>query len=251
MIDPHRLLERAAAKGVPVPVWVDSTTSTQDAVRTWATAKRPEGSALVAEVQTEGRGRLGRRWLADPGMAIQLSVLLRPAVPLSTLPLVSLAGGLAVYSATRGRLGLKWPNDLLGHDGRKVAGLLAEAEITGGEVQYVVLGIGLNVHAVPDGLPEAGFLEDYGPPIPREDLAVDLVACALAWVRRLEREPAAVLRAWRRASCTLGQRVRVGAVEGVAEDIAEDGALRVRQDDGSVASLYAGDVHLVRMEGLA
>ena len=239
-------MARAHAKGVPVPSWVQETTSTQDAVRTWAEARLPEGSSLVAERQTEGRGRLGRRWEAQPGMAVQLSVLLRPRLPASRLPLLSLAAGAAVYQATRARLQLKWPNDLLGPDGRKVAGLLAEAELVGGRVSTVVVGVGVNVRAAPGSVPNAGFLEDYGPPVLREDLAVDLVAALVAWTRRCESDPGAVLAAWRRASCTLGQRVRVGAREGLAEDVAEDGALRLRLDDGTVVSVHAGDVEAPR-----
>lgn len=225
-----------------MPVWVPETTTTQDAVRTWGEARRPEGSSLVAERQTEGRGRLGRPWLADPGQAVQISVLLRPRLPPSRLPLLSLAAGAAVYQATRGRLRLKWPNDLLGVDGRKVAGLLAEAELQGGEVRYVVVGVGINVRSAPRDLPDAGFLEDYGPAVLREDLAVDVVASLVAWTRRVEREPEAVLAAWRRASCTLGRRVTVGERAGTAVDVAEDGALRLRTDDGSLVSVYAGDV---------
>jgi BirA family biotin operon repressor/biotin-[acetyl-CoA-carboxylase] ligase len=251
VIDPEQLVRRAAARGVPTPVWIDETTSTQDAVKTWAAARRPEGVSLVADHQTEGRGRLGRAWVAEPGEAVQLSVLLRPQLAPRDLPLLALAAGAAVYVATRGRLRLKWPNDLLGPDGRKVAGLLAEADIADGVVRWVVVGVGVNVYGAPAGVPDAGCLCDYGPPLFREELAVDLVSALVAWTRRVEREPEAVLQAWRRASCTLGARVRVGAVEGVAEDLADDGSLRVRQDDGSLVRIHAGDVQIVHTEGLA
>lgn len=227
---------------MPVPVWVEETTSTQDAVRTWAEARLPEGSSLAADAQSEGRGRLGRRWVAQPGRAVQISVLLRPSMPAARLPLLSLAAGVAVYQATRARLQLKWPNDLLGPDGRKVAGLLSEAELIGGRVRWAVVGVGVNVRSAPQEHPEAGWLEDYGPPVLREDLAVDLVATLLAWTRRCEEEPEAVLAAWRRASCTLGHRVRVGEHEGLAEDVAEDGALRLRLDDGRHVKVHAGDL---------
>jgi biotin-(acetyl-CoA carboxylase) ligase len=74
---------------------------------------------------------------------------------------------------------------------------------------------------------------------------VDLVALTLAWTRRLEEDPERVLRAWRHGSATLGNRVRVGEVEGVAEDVAGDGALLVRQDDGALRRILAGDVQLI------
>lgn len=245
MIDADLLVRLAAAKGIPAPVWVPTTTSTQDAVRTWARARRPEGLALVADEQTEGRGRLGRSWIAEPGHAVLLSVLLRPKVPPARVPLVALATSVAVRMATRGRLGIKWPNDLLAADGRKVAGILCETEVTGGRVDWVVAGIGLNVLAAPADVPEAGWLDDLGPAIRREELVVDLIAMTLAWTRRVEEDPERVLRAWRHGSATLGRRVRVGEVEGVAEDVAEDGALLVRDDGGEVRRIVAGDVQLV------
>ncbi len=235
-------MARARDKGVPVPVWVEETTSTQDAVRTWAMAQLPEGSSLVAEVQTEGRGRLGRVWVARAGQAVQLSVLVRPHLPIARLPLLSLAVGVAVYQATRARLQLKWPNDLLGPDGRKVAGILCETELSGGRVRWAAVGIGVNVRGSPADVPHAGHLEDYGPGVLREDLAVDLVATVLAWVRRLESDPEAVRAAWRRASCTLGHTVRVGEVEGLAEDVAEDGGLCIRRADGVLVTVHAGDL---------
>jgi BirA family biotin operon repressor/biotin-[acetyl-CoA-carboxylase] ligase len=245
VIDGDRLVRLSVARGIPAPVWTSTTTSTQDAVRTWAQAQRPAGLALFADEQTEGRGRLGRSWVADPGDAVLLSVLLRPDMPPARVPLIALAVAVAVRTATRGRLGIKWPNDLLAADGRKVAGILCEAEVSAGRVRWVVAGIGLNVRSAPKDLLDVGWLDDLGPPIPREDLVVDLIAMTLAWTRRAETEPERVLRAWRHGSATLGRRVRIGEVEGTADDVAEDGALLVRRDDGAITRIVAGDVEMV------
>lgn len=226
---------------MPAPVWVEETTSTQDAVRSWAAAQRPAGVSLVAERQTEGRGRLGRVWSSPEG-AVQISILLRPQIPVARLPLVSLAAAVGAWQATRSRLRIKWPNDLLTPDGRKVAGILAEADVSDQRVRSVVVGIGVNVAAVPQGLPDVACLEDVGPPVSREELAVDLVAMVRGWVDQLRADPDRVLDAWRRNSCTLGQRVRVGEREGLAEDVADDGALLLRLDSGARARIVAGDV---------
>jgi len=111
----------------------------------------PEGAAVAADEQTEGRGRLGRRWEAPAGRAILCSVLLRPSVPMPVWPELSLVAGEAVASALRAEAGiaasLRHPNDVV-VEGRKLAGILAEAK-TG----RVVLGIGVNVNQAADELP--------------------------------------------------------------------------------------------------
>ncbi|MCA9571925.1 MAG: biotin--[acetyl-CoA-carboxylase] ligase [Myxococcales bacterium] len=232
-----------------MPVWTPETTSTQDAVRTWAMAQRPTGSSLLAAHQTEGRGRLGRSWIAGPGQALLTSILLRPQVPLERLGLLPLAAAVGVRVACRGRLAIKWPNDLLGGDGRKVAGLLAESEVKGGRVSWVVIGIGLNQLSAPRDVPTAGFLHDYGPPVPIEDLAVDVISQVLQWTDRVATDPALVLQRWRHGSATLGRVVRVGERVGVAEDVAEDGALLLRTGEGTLERVVAGDVvHVVSDE---
>lgn len=235
-------MRAAASAGIRPPVWVPETTSTQDAVRTWAMAQRPHGTALVAEHQTEGRGRMGRTWVADRGQALMLSVLLRPNLPPEKLGLVSLAAAVGVRQATRGRLHIKWPNDLLGRDGKKVAGLLAEGEIKDGKVGWVVMGLGLNVSGAPAEVPNAGFLEDYGPRLHAEELAVACIAGILEWTGRLETRPDQVLGRWRMGCETLGTRVRVGDHVGVALDVADDGGLTLRTDAGQLVTVHAGDV---------
>lgn len=235
----------ARARGIRTPVWVPETTSTQDAVRTWAMAQRPTGSSLVAEHQSEGRGRLGRSWVAPAGQAVMLSVLLRPQLPPERLGLVPLAAAVAVRVATHGRLGIKWPNDLLAPDGRKVAGILAESEIQHGQVGWVVLGVGINLRAAPADVPTAACLDELGPPMRKEDLAVDVLAMVQRWTSLLETAPERVLHAWRRGSVTLGRQVRVGQATGVAEDVAPDGALLLRTLQGELTRVVAGDVELV------
>jgi len=141
------------------------------------------------------------------------------------------------------QVGIKWPNDLLGSDGRKLAGLLAEAD--GGRDPFVVLGIGINVgHAV--DLPHAGCLADYGDPPPLAELAVALATALVNLPELVAREPSSLLDRWRACSCTLGRSVRVGDVEGVAEDVDPTGALILRSPRGARHRILAGDVEMVR-----
>jgi BirA family biotin operon repressor/biotin-[acetyl-CoA-carboxylase] ligase len=212
--------------------------STQDILRAWAEAGAPEGALVLAEVQERGRGRRGRPWESRPGESLTFSLLLRPALPLSALSLLPLLAGLALFEAV-GLGGLKWPNDLLAPDGRKLAGVLLEAKAEGEEVAYALLGVGVNVAWAPEG---AAFLQEFGPYSRREVL--------LAFLRRLEAllpllgDPEALLARYRQASYTLGRRVRVetpkGVVEGVAQEILPDGSLLVggvRVGAGEVALL--------------
>jgi BirA family biotin operon repressor/biotin-[acetyl-CoA-carboxylase] ligase len=212
--------------------------STQDILRAWAEAGAPEGALVLAEVQERGRGRRGRPWESRPGESLTFSLLLRPALPLSALSLLPLLAGLALFEAV-GLGGLKWPNDLLAPDGRKLAGVLLEAKAEGEEVAYALLGVGVNVAWAPEG---AASLQEFGPYSRREVL--------LAFLRRLEallpllEDPEALLARYRQASYTLGRRVRVetpkGVVEDVAQEILPDGSLLVggvRVGAGEVALL--------------
>lgn len=197
-----------------------------------------EGALVLAEVQERGRGRRGRAWESRPGDSLTFSLLLKPPLPLPHLGLLPLLAGLALFRAV-GVGGLKWPNDLLSPDGRKLAGVLLEAKVEGEEVAYLLLGVGVNVGWAPEG---AAALKEFSQASRREVL--------LAFLHHLEgllpllEDPEALLAPYREASYTLGRRVRVhtprGPVEGVAEAVLPDGSLLV---DG--VRIGAGDVELL------
>jgi BirA family transcriptional regulator, biotin operon repressor / biotin---[acetyl-CoA-carboxylase] ligase len=199
-------------------VRVGSVASTQELARS-----HPIGTAVVADHQQAGRGRLGRRWEAPPGTALLASF----AMPFHALaPLVA---GVAAAEACGPQVRLKWPNDLL-LGGRKLGGILVEAG--GGRC---VVGIGINLSWAPPG---AARLE-----ADREVLLARLVAELERWWVVAAAE---VLDAWRARSDTLGRQVRVelGAetFEGIAEAIAEDGSLIV-----GGRTVAAGDVTHLRV----
>ncbi|MGC8968790.1 MAG: biotin--[acetyl-CoA-carboxylase] ligase [Thermus sp.] len=212
--------------------------STQDVLRAWAEEGAPEGALVLAEGQERGRGRRGRSWESCPGASLTFSLLLRPHLPLPSLSLLPLLAGLALREAV-GVGGLKWPNDLLTEDGRKLAGVLLEAKAEGEEVSYALLGVGVNVAWAPEG---AAFLGEFVPLSRREVLEGFLLR--LEALLPLLQTPEALLERYRKASCTLSRRVRVrtgkGVVEGLAEEVLPDGSLLV----GGVR-VEAGEVELL------
>lgn len=224
--------------------------STQNRARALADAGAPEGTVVWAEHQTRGRGRLGRSWTDEPSSALLISIILRPGLPLSCLPQISLLAGVAVAEAVGEESGLPvtlaWPNDLLIR-GRKVAGILAES-VTSGAGPVVILGIGVNVNQTrfPEDL--AGRATSLGleggRAFDRERLLKALLVRLEVWYRRWATEGFAPIReAWRRGSGTLGQRVTVEeGIGGIAVDLAEDGALLVRTDTGALVRRVAGEL---------
>lgn len=210
----------------------ESLPSTQLMARELAEEGAEHGTAVVADAQTAGRGTHGRTWSSPAGLNLYVTMILRPAIPPAQTPLLTL--GVASWLAERLRLQVKWPNDLVTGNGRKVAGILGELELREGQVRYVLVGVGLNVNQreFPVELPNASSLAlEFGPQNREEVLGILLDA-----LRTGSQDPQRLPR-WRRYAHTLGRRVRVGDIEGVAEALAEDGALVV---DGK--RLYSGEV---------
>lgn len=244
---------------------VAETGSTNEDLVAAARAGAAEGAVLVAERQTNGRGRLGRRWLSEPGTALTFSVLLRPAaVPQSARSWLPLLAGVAAAAGIRAQTGLhvslKWPNDVLSGSGQpgstgKLAGILAEQS---GDA--IVVGTGLNVTATPDGLRSAAAISLAQLGATDIDRAALLVAMLgefehwyLGWARA-ERPGDAIacgLRAeYLRSCCTVGREVRIelpggGTIAGRACDVDSMGRLVVAGPAGT-EPVSAGDVIHVR-----
>jgi BirA family biotin operon repressor/biotin-[acetyl-CoA-carboxylase] ligase len=226
-----------------------STTSTNTVALDAAAAGEAEGYVVIADHQTAGRGRLGRAWVAPPGTALLVSVLLRPP-PADAHLAVSALSSAATAACERTAAvspALKWPNDLVAGD-RKLGGVLAE---TMGNLTAVVVGLGLNVH-VPTGRPGdvaaiAVDLDDLaGRRVPRGDL---LDALLIELARRYD-DLGSVMAEYRSRCATIGQQVRVtllgGSVTGTAVGVADDGSLLVDDGGPSPVVVTAGDVTHVR-----
>jgi biotin-[acetyl-CoA-carboxylase] ligase BirA-like protein len=216
----------------------------------------PQGAVLVAEHQVTGRGRLDRVWTSPPRAGITVSVLLRPDVPAARRGWLPLLTGVALAEAVRGVTGvqvsLKWPNDLLAGDGRKLAGVLAESAGTA-----VVVGVGLNVSTTSDELPDtaASLAGVLGSSVDRPPILLAFLrgfeARYLGWTAALGDPVLSGLAAdYLRWSSTVGTTVSVAlpdgsTLEGVAEAVDWDGRLVVATPDGPV-ELASGDVRHVR-----
>ncbi|WP_261664095.1 biotin--[acetyl-CoA-carboxylase] ligase [Deinococcus sp. Marseille-Q6407] len=226
--------------------------STQDTLHDWAAdpqSPASHGAVVVAERQTAGRGRRGRTWQTSGGSLV-FSVLLRGPLPLASLPTLPLAAGVALQRAVGGGF-LKWPNDLLDGEDRKLAGILLEAELRGEEARQAVLGIGINVSQAPSG---AATAEQFRPGVSRAELLADVLGELEHWLSAPVPE---VLDAWRAVSATLGRQVRFelpgqsaqngqsGVLEGRASDLDDQGSLLVSLPDGQLVRVGAGDVELV------
>lgn len=228
--------------------------STMDEAARLARQDADEGTVVIAETQSAGRGRQGRSWVSQPGNLL-LSALFRPTLP--QLPFISIIGGLAAARAIRKTAALepriKWPNDVLLHR-RKAAGILAESAIAGDAVWYAILGIGINVASGGRSLPElqppaVGVNEAAGREIARESLLRQLLVELDTLYRQLQ-HGATPLPEWRGLLDGLGQRMAVisggQSFEGVAEDVDETGNLRLRLDSGERRTFTSGDATLRR-----
>jgi BirA family biotin operon repressor/biotin-[acetyl-CoA-carboxylase] ligase len=226
--------------------------STNDVAKARAQEGATEGTVIVAEEQTEGKGRIKRRWLSPRG-SIALSIILYP--PLDYLPSLIMVASLAVAHAIERVTGLKaqlkWPNDVL-VNGKKVCGILVESDVRGNKVDYAVIGIGININLKLSEFPKiAPIATSLSQELGRDVSRREIVRSLLAEAERLYLALASgdsVFKQWRNRLVTLGQKVQVSSAEaiykGIAESVASDGSLLLRQPDGNLLKIVAGDVTL-------
>lgn len=237
--------------------------STNDLVRERAGQGHPEGLLVLADEQLAGRGRLGRAWAAPPGSSLLMSLLLRPVwlIPAEAFAITMLTGVALCEAAEQVApipARLKWPNDLMlpgGAAARKAAGILSEIELSGGQIAWVVVGMGVNVNWAPSGVVDGRDLSAVATSVgAAAGGPIDRLALLRALLTRLDARYLALragrgeelFAAWRDRLATLGQRVSVrmpsGELHGFAEDVERSGALRVRDDAGVLHTVMAGDV---------
>ncbi|MBO9609997.1 MAG: biotin--[acetyl-CoA-carboxylase] ligase [Paenibacillaceae bacterium] len=232
----------------------DEVDSTQNVAHELVRQGAEEGTLIIAEQQTQGRGRQGRAWHSPKGKGIYMSLVLKPRIPLHFTPQLTLLVAVALCRTMSqyvgDRVGIKWPNDLL-IDGRKVSGILLESRADDERLHYVVAGIGIGVNLT---------AEDYPPELHKvatslrmeTGVEIDRAAFICAFLAELEelyglyhREGFAPIQAlWEARSVSLGKRVTAvaatGTITGVAERIDDSGALMLRLDDGTSLPVYSG-----------
>ncbi|CQR56842.1 biotin--[acetyl-CoA-carboxylase] ligase [Paenibacillus riograndensis] len=259
-------LRLAGGRDTFVPGWLDrvqlleTVVSTQEEAKKLAESGAPQGTTVRAEEQTGGRGRMGRKWHSPRGKGIWMSVVLRPELPLSLTPQLTLLAGVAVCLAIREvtgvQAGIKWPNDLLA-GGRKICGILLESSLREGRLHYAIAGIGIAANLTeedypPDlqGIGTSLLIEGGGIPVDRSALTA-AVLTELEYLYLVYREQgfAPIRELWESMSVTLGRQVGFntpqGRCEGTAVGLDDNGGLLLKDGTGSVVSVLSGEIEMI------
>lgn len=232
---------------------IDSTNNCAKAVAGCGAA---EGTVVVSDNQTDGKGRHGRTWLANPNENLMFSLVLRPKLPAEGLNLLPLYVAVAVADSLEKSTGLKveckWPNDLL-INGRKVAGILIEGSVKQNVVEYVVVGIGINVNQTifPTGLDsKATSLKlQASRTINREELfKTVLQSLEKTYLQASPSGFRSILPEWISHTTMINKQISVSlqgsVISGVVKGVSPEGGL-ILQTEGTEKTLYAGDVSLI------
>ncbi len=234
--------------------YFENAASTMEIATRLALGGCPEGTLVIAESQTRGKGRMGRSWFSPRHKGIYASLILRPNTLPSQVSVLTLLAAVSIVEALNEFCGvpskIKWPNDVV-LEGRKLAGILTELNAEMDRVNFVVLGIGINVNNDKKSLISgAASLKSFL----GHSLNLNRVGLLQAILRRIEDNYSSfqkghlqgILEKWKQMSVTLGTRVKVYCqneqVEGEAVDIDSDGGLLVRRDSGITEKITAGDV---------
>jgi len=254
----ERELRGAIRSGLP---WGDivllaATDSTNRLAVEMAENGAPHGTVVVADAQTAGRGRMGRRWESPAGKNLYVSLLLRPSVPTVEAPLLALVAGVALADAVEAvgvPVALKWPNDLY-CGGRKAAGILAEMASDPDGVRHVVIGVGLNVNMEEDDFPQdlrgtaTSLRIRAGRAFRRVDILARLLdAFGTRYAEFIGAGFASLRDVWDRRDFLRGRRVLLrhqgGEGWGTADGLDTAGALRFLPDGGpAIESVHSGEI---------
>ncbi len=223
-------------------------------------AGEPHGTLILAEEQSSGRGRLGRAWVSPPGKGLYFSILLRPKIKAENSPMITLAAGLGVLQGLENlqipSLLLKWPNDIL-LNRKKLGGILTEMVAKSDQVDFIVLGIGINVTTTPEdfgrelsSLATSLTLETHQA-WDRQEILNQILPTILAEIDLLVNSgPMQLVERWNRTSGMLGKKIRFHFLnekeekEGKVLGLEGDGKLSVELMNGEIVGLIAEDVTL-------
>jgi BirA family biotin operon repressor/biotin-[acetyl-CoA-carboxylase] ligase len=251
------ILYHLGTKKLRGPIYhFDTTVSTNDQAKKLGVQGAAEGTLVVAETQSGGRGRLGRSWHSPPGQGLYASLLLRPPLPPSELPQITLSTAVSVVRTLSRSVGvtpgIKWPNDLILR-GKKVGGILTEMETESDQIRYLIVGLGLNVNNA-DFPPEladtaTSLFREEGRLFPRVPLLKTwLEEFEGLYLQFLDRGFPEILEEWKQHSVTLGKYVAVRQgtrhLEGLALEVAPDGALLLETALGEVMKVTSGEITL-------
>lgn len=233
-------------------------TSTQPIAHQQAQSGAPDGTVILSEEQTAGKGRLARAWTSTQGKGIWMSVVIRPDIPPTKAPQFTLLAAVAVARAieevTDVRAEIKWPNDLL-INGKKCTGILTELQADIDRVHAIILGIGVNVNQQLADFPEeiqsiaSSIQMITGYHVDRAKLVAQILFHLEVYSDMYVEHGFAPLKIlWESYSCTLGKRIKAimvhQQIEGTALGITDDGVLQVKTDDGKIHGIYSADIEI-------
>ena len=229
--------------------------STMDEAFRLAAKGAEEGTVVCAESQTQGRGRMGRRWESPQGQGICFSLVLRPHWAPPEAAKITLLTAVAVCEAVRALAGvearIKWPNDILIGQ-RKLAGILTEMKAEVDQVEFLIVGVGLNVNSAVTDLPAGAtsLQHETGVVHARVKLLQAILSSLDRWYQRTTQEGFGCLwPRWKELSAIIGQRVRLddgsGTLEGKAVDLSANGGLVIVNAEGEVMTRMSGDVSII------
>jgi len=235
--------------------YFEEVSSTMDVAARLGMEGAPDGTLVITETQTKGKGRLGRSWYSPKYKGLYFSLILRPNILPQQAPIVTLLCAVSICEAVKELTGItseiKWPNDILLRR-KKLGGILTELSAEMDAVRFAVVGIGLNVNNDKKTLfsHAASLKEEKGEPLSRADLLKQILHRIEDNYFLFQKKGAGeILEKWRLHNVTLGKRVRVARhnhhLEGLAADIDDDGNLLVRTDTGLIEKVSAGDVTLI------
>lgn len=229
--------------------------STNNYAKKLAAQGYPEGTLVIAERQTAGRGRRGRQWHSEPGQAIFMSLILRPVLPIKELSRITLFIAVAVVDTLERfgiKSGIKWPNDVL-INGRKIAGILTEAVTDMDGIEYIVTGIGLNVNNRIADFPEefrgiaTTMREEAGHSISRVEVLQEFLwQLERGYRQMISGGFGGILAKVRSLSLVIGRDIKIDSVNGIttgrAIDIDNNGFLMVRDSEGNIHNVMSGEI---------
>ncbi|SFS80799.1 biotin--[acetyl-CoA-carboxylase] ligase [Paenibacillus sp. BC26] len=258
-LTPQELTMKLQSKGTSIIQKIrmfDSVDSTQNIAQRLAEEGAEEGTLVIAEQQTSGRGRLGRKWVSPSGKGIYMSFILRPGMPLHFAPQLTLLTAVALCRALRAiaaplDIGIKWPNDLL-IGGKKISGILLESTAEEERLRYVIAGIGISVNLTADDFPQelldiATSLQiELGKPLDRADIIAGFFEQFEQLYTIYQKDGFGPIRMlWEALSVTLNKPTRLilssGETMATPVGLNEQGALLVRKSDGTIVPIFSSE----------
>jgi len=241
-------------------IYLKETDSTNTRAKELAAQGAPEGTLIIAEKQTKGRGRRGRNWFSPPGGGIYFSLILRPTISPTETPRITLMTAVVLaetlISLMKLKLRIKWPNDIL-VNGKKLAGILTEISTEMDAVNYIVVGLGMNVNTRFENFPSeikknaTSILIETGEQFPRVRLIQHYLKLYEQYYDMFKKnnfEP--IMKRWKELADIIGKQIKVDVVGkthiGKVIDVDNDGVLILNDDQGKLQRIFSGDVTLAR-----